>query len=380
MVELIFVRHGQTDWNTEGRTQGHSDIPLNQEGKDQAQLVAERLKSISVDAIISSDLERAYHTAEAINNYHNVSIEQTAELRELCFGNAEGRLSKDVIAENPDFFDSLKDIESAEFWEAKLLNSESKKELLDRFYRFLKDYINKNPEHKKIVVVTHGHAMHCVYADVFKDIRKFKNTEYISLYWHADKNKLQGHPFRYAEIQTPRLRLRTPLLSDTAYWAEYFNNWNVVKEMTSSISYPFNQQDAMNYLIKILYPRIDQGNAIGFVIERKEKNGTYTFMGVISYERDSEQKEVGRGFWLGEPFHGEGYMSEATSYANKYVAEKMAVSSIYTRSAVSNIASNRIKEKEGWVVISKGKGLYKLGELEEYKWRLDLIYDNIVVE
>ena len=56
--EIYLVRHGETDWNSAGRFQGHANIPLNERGKMQAQEAYEKLRDIDFDLIYSSDLER----------------------------------------------------------------------------------------------------------------------------------------------------------------------------------------------------------------------------------------------------------------------------------------------------------------------------------
>jgi 2,3-bisphosphoglycerate-dependent phosphoglycerate mutase len=68
-TKLFLIRHGQTDWNLAGKLQGHADIPLNATGKEQAQKVAQflRKKQISLQALYSSDLQRAHQTAQEIS-------------------------------------------------------------------------------------------------------------------------------------------------------------------------------------------------------------------------------------------------------------------------------------------------------------------------
>ena len=65
-TDILIIRHGQTAWNTQKRLQGHSDIPLNENGRLQAVTLAEILRDEPLDAIFSSDLQRAYQTAYEI--------------------------------------------------------------------------------------------------------------------------------------------------------------------------------------------------------------------------------------------------------------------------------------------------------------------------
>ena len=64
-VEIYAFRHGQTDWNAEGRVQGHLDVPLNTEGRRQAEALAPRLVALKIQSILSSDLNRANGTPRA---------------------------------------------------------------------------------------------------------------------------------------------------------------------------------------------------------------------------------------------------------------------------------------------------------------------------
>ncbi|MHB1457175.1 MAG: histidine phosphatase family protein [Armatimonadota bacterium] len=99
------VRHGQTDSNKENRIQGHANTHLSKLGHIQARLVGEWLQNEQIDAIYSSDLNRAYETAEAIAGYHNLPIYTDGRFRECCFGEWEGKTVDEVKAEYPVLFD-----------------------------------------------------------------------------------------------------------------------------------------------------------------------------------------------------------------------------------------------------------------------------------
>lgn len=90
---ITLVRHGETAWNAERRMQGHTDIPLNERGRQQAKLVAQRLEGTEWDAIISSPLVRVMDVSRAIAaaiGFPEDRIEQRRDLIERGFGEAEG--------------------------------------------------------------------------------------------------------------------------------------------------------------------------------------------------------------------------------------------------------------------------------------------------
>jgi alpha-ribazole phosphatase len=96
MKRLLIVRHGETDFNVQSRWQGHTDIPLNANGLAQAERVAARMKNETIDAIFSSDLKRAFATAEAINQHHKLTIQPDQRLREVKLGQFEGLTTDEI--------------------------------------------------------------------------------------------------------------------------------------------------------------------------------------------------------------------------------------------------------------------------------------------
>ena len=90
MATLLLVRHGETDWNAEGRLQGHTDRPLNEHGRRQARALAERLAGDDIAAVYASDLARARETAEILGAKLGLPVVLDAGLRERDWGNWEG--------------------------------------------------------------------------------------------------------------------------------------------------------------------------------------------------------------------------------------------------------------------------------------------------
>lgn len=93
---LYLVRHGETDWNRQRRIQGHSDIPLNEQGILQARRLAERFRKHPADIIFSSDLLRARQTAEIIGEALDLPVHTCPRLRERSFGQLEGMTVEEI--------------------------------------------------------------------------------------------------------------------------------------------------------------------------------------------------------------------------------------------------------------------------------------------
>lgn len=101
MTWLILARHGQTDWNIEGRYQGQTDLSLNETGRAQARELAEQLADQPVVAIYSSDLRRARETAGIIAERVGLAVQVDERLREVHLGRWEGMLFSDIVAQYP---------------------------------------------------------------------------------------------------------------------------------------------------------------------------------------------------------------------------------------------------------------------------------------
>jgi len=96
MTELILVRHGETEWNVGEVFRGRIDIELNETGLRQAELLAEYLSGVKIDAVYSSPLKRALKTAEIIARYHKLEVEIAPGLIDFDFGKWQGLPHQEV--------------------------------------------------------------------------------------------------------------------------------------------------------------------------------------------------------------------------------------------------------------------------------------------
>ena len=99
---LLLVRHGETDWNRDGRFQGQIDIPLNENGKKQGAQAGEFLEDVKIDAAVTSSMLRPKETAEKILEHHpGVNLEATEDLWEISHGEWEGKLESEIESGYP---------------------------------------------------------------------------------------------------------------------------------------------------------------------------------------------------------------------------------------------------------------------------------------
>lgn len=99
---LLLIRHGETDWNRAGKFQGQIDIPLNDNGRNQASLAAEFLKTVQIDFAYTSPLQRPKETAEIILQQHpKLKLAEDADLREIGHGLWEGKFEAEIEAGYP---------------------------------------------------------------------------------------------------------------------------------------------------------------------------------------------------------------------------------------------------------------------------------------
>ena len=154
-MQLYIIRHGETPWNAEGRLQGQTDIPLNENGIRLAKITGEALKDVPFDFAISSPLKRARQTAEIILRGTDTLVSYDERIREMNFGEGEGQKLAD-LSWNP----ALKNIDALfhapEQYRATE-KGESYEALLARVEDFLKhEILPLEGKMKRVLICCHG--------------------------------------------------------------------------------------------------------------------------------------------------------------------------------------------------------------------------------
>jgi broad specificity phosphatase PhoE len=155
---FILARHGVTDWNLAGRYQGQADPPLNEAGRRQARALAEQLAGEPIRAIYSSDLQRAYDTAQAAAERLGLPVTVEPRLREVNQGEWEGMLHPDILARYPEAWAERE----RDPLHSRSPGGESVFEVSARVWSAAADIARAHPD-GLVLIVSHGLALACLY-------------------------------------------------------------------------------------------------------------------------------------------------------------------------------------------------------------------------
>ncbi|XP_022751296.1 phosphoglycerate mutase-like protein 4 isoform X3 [Durio zibethinus] len=160
-TEIIVVRHGETAWNANGRIQGHMDVELNEVGRQQAALLADRLSlEPEISAIYSSDLKRALETAETIaERCGKFEVIKDPDLRERHLGDVQGLLFREAAKVCPEAYSAFSSRRTDQVIPG---GGESLDQL---YYRATSSLQRIGQKHtgERVVVVTHGGVIRALY-------------------------------------------------------------------------------------------------------------------------------------------------------------------------------------------------------------------------
>ena len=158
---LILLRHGETEWNLTGRWQGQdANTLLTERGREQAQVVARRLRSYPIEAIYSSDLSRAFETAQIVGDMLGLEPLPEPGLRESDIGAWTGLTWEDITARFPEQVAAMFAGE-----DVRRGGGETYAELHERLRAAVDAIIARHPG-QTVLVVTHGAALRSLVAHV----------------------------------------------------------------------------------------------------------------------------------------------------------------------------------------------------------------------
>lgn len=158
-MRLILVRHGETDWNAALRYQGQANVPLNRRGREQAKLLAARLKPRGAVALYTSDLARAQETAEILGAELKLTPQALPDLREIDVGQWEGLTPEELYRRFPDHMRQYE----CDPARTVRIGGESYLQLQERALRALKQIENNHSSDQVVIAVSHGGTIRASY-------------------------------------------------------------------------------------------------------------------------------------------------------------------------------------------------------------------------
>jgi probable phosphoglycerate mutase len=186
VTTVLLIRHGETAWTAEHRIQGRLDVPLSTTGVWQAGRLAERLAGEAIDAVVSSDLARAWMTGTPLADAHRLQMVPEPRLRERVFGIFEGKTLDEIAALHPQEFAAwrARDVD----WQ--IPGGESGSEFIARVLEAMQE-IAALYAGRTVAVVSHGGVLDVIYRNA-RALAWDAPREHLML--NASINRLQAQP------------------------------------------------------------------------------------------------------------------------------------------------------------------------------------------
>ncbi len=212
-MNIYLIRHGQTDWNKQGKIQGHLDIPLNQQGRLQAKILATKLKDKEINMIYSSDLSRAYQTAEIIHSTTNSRLISESRLRERNYGDWQQLSWAEVHAQNP----HVKSEWKTNPLDSKPPQGESIQELYKRVNLFFSGVLKT--EANNVLIVAHNSPLRIIISiakglalEDLSTIDHLSNTEIIQIQYTEGILQINENEFDKISLHKAKLAFQEQIV------------------------------------------------------------------------------------------------------------------------------------------------------------------------
>lgn len=167
-------------------------------------------------------------------------------------------------------------------------------------------------------------------------------------------------------LETDRLILRPVSLDDAAAVQKHFNDWEIIKNLSVQVPWPYPEDGALSFIRGNALPRMRQGESCVWVITLKG-GAVNEAVGLIDF-RFEDNGMGNRGFWIARPYQGQGLMTEAVAAVNDFVFFECGLERILVANAAGNSGSRRVKEKTGAVFLKSVEIEHNSGEKDAELW------------
>lgn len=147
----------------------------------------------------------------------------------------------------------------------------------------------------------------------------------------------------------------------------HFNNWNIIQHLNVGIPWPYPADGAETF-IKSQLPKISAGETHMWVLVLK--SGDDQAIGAIEFGIARDRNRGDRGFWLAEPYWGQGLMTEAVTAVNDFIFGVLKVEKYTVCNAIGNKRSHRVKEKTGARFVGYGELPHRCGDTKTEVWEV----------
>lgn len=190
--QVLLIRHGQTDWNVDGRWQGSLPVGLNDVGRAQAQALASHLSQRKLGSIYSSDLPRALETATVIGAKFGLTPITDVRLQEFNLGVFQGLTREEIRARFPLEYSGFE----ADYWNYVITQGESRRALQTRAYEAFCDIVMKG-QGPEVAIVSHGGTIRMLLLRLFEgspELNHFhvENTSLTTVVREGNEWRLSG--------------------------------------------------------------------------------------------------------------------------------------------------------------------------------------------
>ena len=164
---------------------------------------------------------------------------------------------------------------------------------------------------------------------------------------------------------TERLLLRPLQLDDAPQIQALFARWEIVRHLAGRVPWPYPADGADRFCRELALPQMERGDAWHWTLRLRTE--PLQLIGFISLVKG---KDENRGFWMGLPWQGHGYMSEACAWANDFWFDTLGFERLRVPKAAANLASRRISENQGMRLIAIEERDYVSGRLPSEIWEI----------